>query len=151
MNYRKTVLNMALDELDMKIINTLQKDASLSYSDLARQLGQNESTIRKRVLTLRDRGIIKKFTIVVNTVKIGYNTIALVGFDVDPGMLLETAQKLAELEEVKFVATSTGDHMIMAEVWGRDGRELSQTLSKIGSIQGIKRICPAILLEKIKE
>ena len=151
MKHLKAVLDMTLDELDMKIINALQKDASLSYSELARQLGQNESTIRKRVLTLRERGVIKKFTIIVDNLKIGYNTIAVVGFDVDPGMLLEVAQKLSELEEVRYVATSTGDHMIMAEIWGRDGRELSQTLSKIGSIQGIKRICPSILLEKVKE
>lgn len=142
---------MSLDELDMKIINALQKDASLSYSDLARQLGQNESTIRKRVLTLRERGVIKKFTIIVDNLKVGYNTIAVVGFDVDPGMLLETAQKLAEFEEVRYVATSTGDHMIMAEIWGKDGRDLAQTLSKVSSVQGIKRICPSILLEKIKE
>ncbi|MEN3057118.1 MAG: Lrp/AsnC family transcriptional regulator [Candidatus Methanosuratincola petrocarbonis] len=142
---------MSLDELDMKIIDALQKDASLSYSDLARQLGQNESTIRKRVLTLRERGVIKKFTIIVDNLKVGYNTIAVVGFDVDPGMLLETAQKLAEFEEVRYVATSTGDHMIMAEIWGKDGRDLAQTLSKISSVQGIKRICPSILLEKIKE
>ena len=142
---------MSLDELDIKIINMLQKDASLSYSDLARQLGQNESTVRKRVLTLRERGVIKKYTIIVDNLKLGYNTIAVVGFDVDPGMLLETAQRLAELEEVRYVATSTGDHMIMAEIWGKDGRELSQILSKIGSIQGVKRICPSILLEKVKE
>ncbi|MDH7556423.1 MAG: winged helix-turn-helix transcriptional regulator [Candidatus Methanosuratincola sp.] len=142
---------MSLDELDVKIIDVLQKDASLSYSDLARQLGQNESTIRKRVLTLRERGVIKKFTIIVDNLKVGYNTIAVVGFDVDPGMLLETAQKLAEFEEVRYVATSTGDHMIMAEIWGKDGRDLAQTLSKISSVQGIKRICPSILLEKIKE
>ncbi len=142
---------MPLDELDMKIISILQKDASLSYSDLARQLGQNESTIRKRVLTLRERGVIKKYTIIVDNLKIGYNSIAVVGFDVDPGMLLEVAQKLAEFEEVKYVATSTGDHMIMAEIWGKEGRDLAQTLSKIGSIQGVKKICPSILLEKVKE
>ncbi|MBC7127991.1 MAG: Lrp/AsnC family transcriptional regulator [Candidatus Methanosuratincola petrocarbonis] len=142
---------MALDELDMAIINSLQKDASLSYSDLARALGQNESTIRKRVLTLRERGVIKKYTIIVDNIKIGYNTIAVVGFDVDPGMLLEAAQKLAGFDEVRCVATSTGDHMIMAEIWGRDGRELSQILSKIGTIPGIKKICPSILLEKVKE
>lgn len=142
---------MALDELDMKIIGMLQKDASISYSALARAFGQNESTIRKRVLTLRERGVIKKFTIIVDNLKLGYNTVALVGFDVEPGMLLEIAQKLAEFEEVKNVATSTGDHMIMAEVWGKDGRDLSQTLSKIGAINGVRRICPSILLERIKE
>jgi Lrp/AsnC family transcriptional regulator for asnA, asnC and gidA len=50
------------------------------------------------------------------------------------------------------VATSTGDHMIMAEIWASDGKELSKTLSeKIGAIEGVKKFCPSIILEKIKE
>lgn len=142
---------MAIDELDVKIIKELQKDASLSYSELARMLDQNESTVRKRVLTLRERGVIKKFTVIVDSVKVGYNSIAFVGFDAEPGLLLEISQRLAEFEEVRSVATSTGDHMIMAEVWAKDGKELSQVLSKIGSIEGVRRICPSIMLEKIKE
>ncbi|MDI9644275.1 MAG: Lrp/AsnC family transcriptional regulator [Candidatus Verstraetearchaeota archaeon] len=140
-----------MDEFDMKIIRELQRDGSLSYSDLARILNQNESTVRKRVLTLRERGVIKKFTVIVDNLKVGYNTVAVVGFDTEPGLLLEIAQRLAEFEEVRYVATSTGDHMIMAEVWARDGKELSQVLSKIGSIEGVRKICPSILLEKIKE
>ncbi|HDL15625.1 MAG TPA: transcriptional regulator, partial [Euryarchaeota archaeon] len=45
-----------------------------------------------------------------------------------------------------------GDHMIMAEVWTRNGKELSSIISeKIGKLQGITHIRPAILLEKLKE
>jgi len=42
--------------------------------------------------------------------------------------------------------------MIMTEIWARDGRELTKIISeKIGAIDGIKKICPAIILEKLKE
>jgi Lrp/AsnC family transcriptional regulator for asnA, asnC and gidA len=42
--------------------------------------------------------------------------------------------------------------MIMTEIWTRDGRELTKLISeKIGTIEGVKRICPAIILEKLKE
>jgi len=41
--------------------------------------------------------------------------------------------------------------MIMAEIWAKDGKELSDILAnKIAKIDGVKRICPAIILEKIK-
>ena len=140
-----------IDELDSKIIDLLSKDAGQSYSEIARALNQNESTIRKRVIALRGKGVIKKFSCVVDHLKVGYNTIAIVGLDVDPSLLLDVAQKLADMSETKSVATSTGDHMLMAEVWAKDGRDLSQTLSRMGAITGVKRLCPAILLEKIKE
>lgn len=140
-----------VDKLDTKILQILEDDASLSYMEIARRLKLNESTVRKRVAALRQRGVIKKFTVAVDSSKIGFNTAAIVGVDVDPPKLLEVAQKLCEIPETRYVATSTGDHMIMTEIWTRDGKELAKIISeKIGIIEGVRKICPAIILEKLK-
>ena len=141
-----------IDEVDLEILKMLQSDGRLSFTEIAKKLKLSESTIRKRVQALHRRGVIKKFTIEVDPSKIGINTVAIVGVDVDPTNLLEAAQKLCEIKEVRSVATSTGDHMIMTEIWARDGRELTKIISeKIGKIKGVKKICPAIILEKLKE
>jgi Lrp/AsnC family transcriptional regulator for asnA, asnC and gidA len=64
-----------------------------------------------------------------------------VGVDVDTTELLEAAQKLCKIKEVCSVATSTGDHMIITEIWTKDGRELPTLISeKIGKIDGVKKI-----------
>jgi len=58
---------------------------------------------------------------------------------------------LTALDEVKSVVTSTGDHMIMAEVWAHDNRELTEIVTqRIGKLDGVTRVCPAIILERIK-
>jgi len=140
-----------VDKLDLKIITMLREDGRISFTEIAGKLKLSESAIRKRVQALRKKGVIKKFTIEINASKIGINTIAIVGVDVDPTELLEAAQKLCEIKEVRSVATSTGDHMIMTEIWSKDGRELTKIISeKIGTIEGVKKICPAIILEKLK-
>lgn len=140
-----------VDQLDLKILELLQADGSLSYTDIARKLRLNESTIRKRVMSLQKEGVILKFTAVVEPSKIGLNIVAIVGVDVDPTKLLEAAQRMCEIREAKYVATSTGDHMIMIEIWARDGKELSRIMSeKIGTIEGVRKICPSIILEKLK-
>jgi len=42
--------------------------------------------------------------------------------------------------------------MIITEIWTKNGRELTKLISeKIGTIEGIKRVCPAIILEKLKD
>jgi len=61
--------------------------------------------------------VIKKFTVKVDPSKLGINTVVIVGLEVDPTKLLETSQKLCDFEEIKCVATSTGDHMTMTEIW----------------------------------
>ncbi|MEM2577039.1 MAG: Lrp/AsnC family transcriptional regulator [Candidatus Bathyarchaeia archaeon] len=141
-----------IDEVDEKIIEALMENAKLTYKELAEKLKMKESTVRKRVLNLIKNKVIKKFTITVDPVKLGKNSIAIIGIEVDPSTLLTTAQKLSEIPEAKFVATSTGDHMIMMEVWAKDGKDLTRILSeKIAKIDGVKKICPSIILEKIKE
>jgi len=41
--------------------------------------------------------------------------------------------------------------MIMTEIWTKDEREFTKLISeKIGKIEGVKRVCPAIILEKLK-
>ena len=140
-----------IDELDHKILKLLQEDGRLPFMDIAQKLKLSESTIRKRVQALKERGVIKRFTVEIDPAKIGLNTVAIVGVDVDPPKLLEVAQKLCEFKEIRYVATSTGDHMIMTEIWTKDGRELTRLISeKIGPIEGVKKICPAIILERLK-
>lgn len=84
--------------------------------------------------------------------KLGLNTVAIVGVDVDPTRMLDVVQRLCYLKEANCVATSSGDHMIMLEIWARDGRELAKLISeKIETVEGVKRICPALILEKLKD
>ena len=141
-----------VDDLDREILHMLQADGSTSFTKIAKKLRRNESTIRKRVLSLKKDGVIKKFSVVLDPAKIGFGTVAVIGVDIDPEKLLDVAQDLIKIPEARYVATSTGDHMIMIEIWAKDGRELSQILSeKIGAIEGVKKICPSIILEKMKE
>ena len=140
------------DEYDRKIIQMLEQNSRRSFNNISKKLKLSESAVRKRVVALQDKGVIKKFTIQVDPAKLGANSVSIVGVDVEPTKLLEVAQKLCEIKEVRSVATSTGDHMIMTEIWAKDGRELIKIVSeKIGAMDGVKKICPAMILEKFKE
>lgn len=142
----------AMDNIDLAILKILREDASIPFTEIARRLKMSESTVRKRIEKLVREGVIKKFTITIDPSKIGLNTVAIVGIDVEPSKLLEVAQKLCEFTETKYVATSTGDHMIMTEIWARDTKDLAKIISeKIGIIDGVKKVCPAIILERMKE
>jgi Lrp/AsnC family transcriptional regulator for asnA, asnC and gidA len=140
-----------VDEVDFRIISILMEEGDISFSELARRLNLSESTIRKRIEKLKKGNVINKFTVIVDPYKLGFNSVAIVGVDVEPQQLLKVAKKLCELPEAKNVFISTGDHMIMVEIWARDGNDLSRILSEgIGGIEGVKRVCPSIILERLK-
>ncbi|MEM3641348.1 MAG: Lrp/AsnC family transcriptional regulator [Candidatus Bathyarchaeia archaeon] len=141
-----------MDEIDIKILEMLEEDGRKPFTEIAQKLNLSEASVRKRVSALQKKGVIKKFTIKVDSAKLGIKTVAIVGLEVDPARFLEVAQRLCDFKEIKCVATSTGDHMIMTEIWTKDGRELTKLISeKIAMIDGVKKICPAIILEKLKD
>lgn len=141
-----------LDETDARIIEMLEENGRKSYTEMAEELEVSESAVRKRVSMMLSRGVIKKFTVKVDHTKLGLSTVAIVGIDVESDKMLEIAQLLCDLKDVRCVATSSGDHMIMLEVWAKSGKELNKLISeRISTIEGVKKICPALILEKLKD
>lgn len=130
----------------------LEQDSRTTFSQMSEALNLSEAGIRKRFLALQKRKVIKKFTIEIDPTKIGINSISLVGLDVEPQKMLDAIQQLCQLPEIKTVSTSAGDHMLMMEIWTENGPELTKLIrEKIGKIDGVKKVCPAIILEKFKE
>ena len=97
-----------IDDIDRKIIDILMKDARTPYLEIARILKISEATVRKRVRSLESRGIIKGYTIKVDEKKLGYKVVALVGVDADPATFINVAREIAEMEEARMVAVSSG-------------------------------------------
>jgi Lrp/AsnC family transcriptional regulator for asnA, asnC and gidA len=141
-----------LDNVDFNIIKTLRINARTPFLEIAKQLHVSESTIRNRVNNLEKNGIIKSYSVSIDPAKLGYGSVALVGIDVQPEKFLQVAKKLTEFDNVKMVATTSGDHMIMTEIWGEKAAELRSFISeRIEKITGVTRTCPAIINETLKE
>lgn len=140
-----------MDEKDRKILKLLNEDGRRPFAEIADELGVSEATVRKRVKKMEKKGVIRNYTVEVDHEKLGYSTKTLLGLDVEPENLLSAANEIAEMDEVKKVSTCTGDHMIMAEIWAKDNSELGEIMSgKVGGIEGVKNLCPAIVMEEIK-
>lgn len=139
-----------MDKLDSSIIEMLSKNARTPFIQIARKLKISESTIRKRVFNLEKNGVIKKYSLVVDTNKMGFENVALVGVDVMPEKYLDVAKKLTEFEGIRYAASTAGDHMFMLEVWAKNSDELRVLSDKLKSLDGVTRICPAIIKDTLK-
>lgn len=117
---------------------------------MANIFGVSEAAVRKRIRKLEEEGVIKKYTVVIDPRKLGYNVHAFIGLDASPEKFLHIVEELKKLEEVLNLYTSTGDHMILAECWLKNSQELTEFVEKLNNLEGVKRVCPAIILEKIK-
>ncbi len=140
-----------LDERDRIIIQMLTKDARTPFTEIAKVLGISETAVRKRVKALEEAGVIKQYTVKVDPAKLGYHLVSLTGVDTLPEKIFEVANKLKEFDFVRDIYLTSGDHMIMTEIWAKNGEDLSDIISnKIGKIEGVTKVCPAVILEKLK-
>ncbi len=139
-----------MDDRDVAILRILMDNARTPLTEIAKVVGVTDVAVKKRIQKLERDGVIKKYTIVVEPKKIGYNGVALVGVDTEPDKVLSVAHELSKRDYVASVFITTGDHMIMAEVWAKTGSELMRIIEEIGRMEGVKKVCPAIVLERIK-
>jgi Lrp/AsnC family transcriptional regulator len=63
----------ALDAIDVKILEVMQRNASLSSAELAERVGLSQSPCWRRIQRLRDEGYIKAVVALVDQKKVGLN------------------------------------------------------------------------------
>ena len=128
-----------MDELDGKIIKLLQSDGRASNARIARDVGVSEGTVRRRLRRLVQEEIVNVIA-VPHLERMGLATAALIGLQVDPGKVDDVADALARLEEVHYVAITTGAYDVFAWVALASSEELGAFLrGKVGSIAGVRR------------
>jgi len=61
----------ALDSIDRKILMELQADASQSLDDIAKKVGASKTPVWNRIKKLRETGVIKQQTVILDPDKLG--------------------------------------------------------------------------------
>ncbi len=126
------------------------ENARLSYVKIAEIFGVSEAAVRKRIKKLEEAGVIKKYTVEVDPRKLGYEIKALIGVDSTPERFIHIVNELKGMDNVISLYTASGDHMIIIECWFKNSGELSEFIKLLEEKRGVTRVCPAIILEKIK-
>jgi Lrp/AsnC family transcriptional regulator for asnA, asnC and gidA len=127
------------DELDMKILTELTRDASISVPQLSKNLNINSSVLYSRIKRLSKRNLIKKFTIMVNENMLGLNIKATVGINRDPKRKDHIHKELLNIAEVRSLSEVTGRFDMIVNVNASTLEELHNiVIERIGKIEGIQ-------------
>lgn len=117
-----------MDELDRLILQTLQEDGRTPFTQIAKQTGVSEATIRSRYRSLVEAGIVRTVGI-VDPYALNFEAPAIIGISVEPGKIDQVAGKLAELPEVSYLVMTLGSFDLIAEVFCRDLAHINDLLT----------------------
>ncbi len=128
---------MALDILDMKIIQCLTDDARSTYKKMAEEAGVSEATIKNRIDKLIEDGIIKKFTVIMDYHKLGRAIKAFIGLRVQPAKLSSIVEHIEKNPDVHVLYRTSGDLDLFIEVIFEQMEDLNVFLEKELALDGI--------------
>ncbi|MFU8867827.1 HTH-type transcriptional regulator LrpA1 [Natronococcus sp.] len=142
---------MSTQATEDRILAVLEEDAQASYAEIADRADVSKPTVRKYINQLEEEGVIVGYSADVDPKKLSSQTIALVGLDVASERYVEATKAIKGLEEVEALYSSSGDHMLMAEVRAEDGDALGEIISEeLLEIEGVTAAHPSFLQERLK-
>jgi len=132
---------MDLDETDVKLIDFLTKDSSISYTELAKQLDISDVAIKKRIDKLLSNKVIERFSLEVNYKEMGRPVHAFMLLKCIPSESDRLKQNISVNSEILRIMPTIGEYDYMIEVVTKDVESLRKIAEEqVGSIRGVIQV-----------
>ena len=143
-----------MDTFDQSILNHLAKDGRMSWTELAEHVNLSASAVQRRVQSLQNQGVIKHFTVTLETKQLGHEVRAFVEVKVERSNVEQAKgfrESIRNLPQVQSCHKISGTVDFILDVVSPDletyGRFLEQ---EILSIPGVLDARSSIILEEVK-
>ena len=140
----------ALDQIDCQMIELLQKDGRISNTDIAKEIGLSEATVRTRLNRLiKDKFI--QIVAVSNPIKLGFKIVGNIRIHVEIKKMDRIIKELKNLKPLWFIVQTTGGTGIDTEFVVKSLDELNKLIfEKINKIDGVIKTDSSLFLNYIK-
>lgn len=139
-----------LDPIDCKMIRLLQKDGRISNTDIAKEVGISEATVRSRLNRLIKEKVIQ-IVAVSDPLILGFGIVGNIRIHVDIRKMNSIIRQLKKIKALWFIVQSTGGTGIETEFVVKSLEELNTLIfDRINKIDGIIKTETSLYLKFIK-
>ncbi len=140
----------ALDQVDCQMIELLQKDGRISNTDLAKEIGISEATVRTCLNCLISEEYIQ-IVAVSNPIKLGFKIVGNIRIHVEIKKMEKIIRELKVLKPLWFIVQTTGGTGIDTEFVVKSLDELNELIfERINKIDGVVRTETTLFLKYLK-
>ncbi len=134
------------DKIDVKIVNLLLDDGRMPASEIARRIGDiSERAVRYRIDRMVNEGVVR-ISAVAKPQAFGLTTIADIWMEVESDRILDVARKMAEFDNVSYVACGIGESDVSIQVVARDTAEIYHFVTEVvRKVQGVRKTTTSIV------
>jgi Lrp/AsnC family transcriptional regulator, leucine-responsive regulatory protein len=147
-------MNESLDAIDLRILDILQKDGSLSNVELAKQVHLSPSPCLTRVNSLEANGVIQRYVALVSSTAVGLGLNVFINISLksqSKQALADFEKTISEHDEVMECYLMTGDSDYLIRVAVADIGALERfILDQLTPIKGIEKIRSSFALKQVR-
>jgi Lrp/AsnC family transcriptional regulator, leucine-responsive regulatory protein len=125
------------DDVDMRLLEALQRDGRASYAELARVVSMSPSAVTERVRRLEDSGVIAGYSAVVDPEQLGLDVLAFVRLRYPTGNYKPFHDLIATTPEIIEAHHVTGEDCFILKVVARSMRHLEHTTGRIAGLGSV--------------
>lgn len=137
-----------LDEINLRIIDILTRDASRPFVEIAKELEISDATVHMRVRRLVAAGIIRRFTIAIDSRLLGYDHLAFMGINIKEGSADEVTARLSKFDEILEIHEMHGRFDLLLKICARSLEETRDIV--VNKIRKLPQITDAELMAVLK-
>ena len=143
------------DEVDLAILRVLREDSRQTLAQIGAVVGLSATSCWTRIKKLESQGVIKRYTVDLDPVKLGYNDFVIVQLTLEShteATLYEFGRVLATIPEIQEAYLVSGDYDYYIRIAVRDTRDYERLLrEKLYKIPGIRHSKSSFVLRVLKE
>ena len=140
--------NTNLDEIDKKILRTLQKDIRTPFKEIANQCKISTDTIKNRYNKLIENEVIRGSTIVIDPKKMGQGNLVIIGVRVVQKFSDSVLKMINKMKGLCVATKTIGQYDIEAIFWLKDIEQIGITKDQIEDFPQVKSAVVGIFVDK---
>jgi Lrp/AsnC family leucine-responsive transcriptional regulator len=144
---------MTIDEIDLRILDMLQRNGKLSQAKIAGAVGLTTPSVNERIKKMERHGMIKGFVALLDHEKMGFPLTAYVDVALEhprfEKSFIDDLEKLLGVQECHYIA---GEYAYRLKVKAADPSSLADFLQRrLLAIKGVSRVRTQVSLSSKKE
>ena len=142
---------ISIDQLDLRILAELSKDARQSSRVIAELIGVSTGTVYNRIRKMTERKVIQGYIPLLDHVKVGYIFTVLILIQVEGEHIVNVEENLASIKGVVAVYDITGEFDVAVLAKFKSQPSLNDFIKTILKMPYVQRTVTNMVLNTVKE
>lgn len=150
---KKALQQRGYDQLDIAILEELQRNGRTSVADLARKIHLSQPAVHNRIKRLERDGIIKQYVALLNREEVGYDLMCFVQLRLlshKSEVIQAVKSAICEMVIVLECYMVTGQSDMILKIVVESQQALNDFMSQLIDLDGIERIETSLVLQEVK-